>query len=130
MQTLTHHRYTQLTFRLLLATYIVLICYLSLMPVSQQLPVHIWDKAAHTLAYCGFISLAVFACQHRRMLMHCTAGFFVFGIVIEIAQGLTGYRSFSWLDMLANTLGLAVGLGVFALINTLIPLPGFSSFPK
>ena len=31
------------------------------------------------------------------------------GVLIECLQGLTSYRSFEWMDMLANTIGVLCG---------------------
>lgn len=43
----------------------------------------------------------------------------IFGFLIEIVQFLLPYRSFSWHDVLANSVGAFVGLGLFYLIYKL-----------
>ena len=35
-----------------------------------------------------------------------------YGALIEIAQGVFGLRSFQWSDMVANSLGAAIGIGI------------------
>lgn len=113
--------------RFLLASYCGLIIYLSLMPTDEQFPVRIWDKAAHALAYIGFTSIAALCTLDKKQYMHYLIGFFVFGVTIEIAQGMTDYRTFSFLDMLANSSGILIGFIICTLINMAIRLPSFSS---
>ena len=36
------------------------------------------------------------------------------GALIEVAQGLTGYRDASWADLAADALGVALGWGLVA----------------
>lgn len=83
---------------------VVIILALSLMPAPPAAPGG--DKLHHFLAYFG---LMLFFCQwHVRGLYNYLALYFVLmGIGIEIIQPLTG-RYFSWMDMLANTLGVLV----------------------
>jgi len=40
-----------------------------------------------------------------------------YGALIEIAQGVFGLRSFQWSDMVANSLGAAVGIGIAFLVR-------------
>lgn len=67
------------------------------------------DKLAHALT---FLLLALwFAGQYRslfRIGMHLLA----FGVVIELCQWVTGYRSADWVDMAANTAGIIMGIGI------------------
>jgi len=37
------------------------------------------------------------------------AGFILMGIALEFLQGMTGYRTFDVFDMIANTIGVALG---------------------
>ena len=112
--------------RLLLACYCGLIIYLSLMPVGEQMPVQIWDKAAHALAYIGFTCIAALCTVNKKHYIFYLLGFLIFGIGIELAQGMTSYRSFSLLDMVANTAGVFIGFILCLLTNKLFQLPCFA----
>ncbi|NRB38177.1 MAG: VanZ family protein [Pseudomonadales bacterium] len=113
--------------RFSLLAYTALIIYLSLMPIGKEMPVQIWDKAAHALVYMGFTFIAAFCTQNLRYFMLYLIGFIVFGVGIEIAQGLTAYRSFSYLDMVANSSGIGIGIVLLFTVNKLISLPAFNT---
>lgn len=86
----------------------------SLLPVDY-LPRQVfdlWDKAQHAL---GFVALAwagAWAHLNRnvRQLVWLATGLLAFGAAIEIAQAFTGWRQGDGLDLLADAVGLAVGL--------------------
>ncbi len=93
--------------------WIVLVCYLSLMPHPPQ-PVSFEgvDKLEHLLAYVG---LMLWFCQvyiSRAARIKLLFGLVAMGVVIEILQGMSGYRYFEYADMLANSSGVLIGLGL------------------
>jgi len=57
-----------------------------------------------------FLLMAWFAqvidSRHRLFL---AIGFATLGLLLEVAQRATGYRSFEWGDVLANSAGVALG---------------------
>ena len=67
------------------------------------------DKLMHTVT---FVFLAVwFSGQFRpRSYWRIGAGLIAFGALIELAQRFISYRSAEWLDLVADTLGIVVGL--------------------
>lgn len=78
------------------------------------------DKIHHFLAYLT-LSYALF--QANRKFYSALILSSLYGVIIELLQGQTGYREFSFLDMVANILGS--GFGVLAskrmtLINTFL----------
>jgi len=84
---------------------------LSLIPVEVDLGEG-GDKVAHFLAY-GSLSLwfgMIFADRSRQLGI--AVAFVVLGVALEFLQGLTGYRTFSIADMIANTIGAALGWGL------------------
>jgi VanZ family protein len=90
--------------------WVVIIFYLSLMSQPPQ-PAHFWnaDKLEHALAYC---LLMLWFCQvyrQRSARMLLAAILLVMGVMIEYLQRETGYRTFDYADMLANTTGIVVG---------------------
>lgn len=97
----------------------VLITILSLVKMEQKSVVDIsnLDKIQHTFAY---MVLAISWLVSRDVKFSATPYFVVllsclaFGIIIEVLQGrLTTYRSASLLDVVANSLGIALGFIVF-----------------
>ncbi|MBT8086183.1 MAG: VanZ family protein [Woeseia sp.] len=67
------------------------------------------DKVAHMLA---FLTLALwFSGQYaRESWWRIILGLSIFGVIIEVCQMLTVSRSAEWLDLLADLVGIAVGL--------------------
>jgi VanZ family protein len=93
--------------------WIVLVCYLSLMPHPPE-PVSFEgvDKLEHLLAYVG---LMLWFCQvyvTRAARGGLLVGLVLLGVSIEILQGIGGYRYFEYTDMLANSGGVLIGLGL------------------
>ncbi len=89
------------------------VVWLSLTPQPPQPPSFLaWDKAQHFVAYGGLMAwfgMAFF--RHWRWPVFLIG----LGIGLEFLQGLGGIRSFDPFDMVANSIG--VGLGI-ALIKT------------
>jgi len=97
----------RLLFWLLLTAIVVL----SLLPVSE-LPggiFNFWDKAQHALAYALLALLALRAYPERRSLGTALA-LLLFGGVLELAQAASGWRYGEWSDLLANGVGIGLGL--------------------
>ena len=70
-----------------------------------------WDKAQHFTAYFGLAAMATMVLGPRPRLAWAIPGLIAYGGLMEIIQGLTG-RDASWWDLLANSIGVASGLGV------------------
>lgn len=93
---------------------IVLITVLSLIPMGPP-PVQIpnGDKLNHALAY---ITLTWWFGQLHTPTLRARTGLvlalFGYGVAIEWAQSLTGYRSADAADLLANGVGMALGLAL------------------
>jgi len=92
---------------------VLVVTVLSLLPVSELPPIasSLWDKAQHAL---GFLMLAVLATAAYPAMpgWRWAVGLLAFGIGIEFAQSLLGWRQGDGLDVLANGLGIAAGLGL------------------
>lgn len=93
---------------------IVLVTVLSLIPMGAP-PVHIpnGDKLNHALAY---ITLTWWFGQLQAPRLRARTGLVLallgYGVAIELAQSLTGYRSADAADLAANGVGIALGLMV------------------
>jgi hypothetical protein len=82
--------------------------YLSLIP-SQHIPTafSFWDKAQHASAFATLAYVGLRAYPGRLVLLLC--GLSLFGVAIEVAQWLTGWRFGDWQDWIADCAGLALG---------------------
>lgn len=80
----------------------------SLLP-APDLPEAVSDKSLHFLTYAclaaGFASLV----RASASLAYVAVGLVTFGLVIEIMQGMTGYRVAEWGDVVANSIGVVIG---------------------
>lgn len=89
---------------------ILSIIVLSLIPNPEKVtPFSASDKILHTLAYAA----AMFwfgLCFRRGRLFIIGIILIILGIIIEIIQGQTGYRTMSFYDVVANVTGIAIGL--------------------
>ncbi|GAO37303.1 hypothetical protein SCT_2724 [Sulfuricella sp. T08] len=87
-----------------------LIAYLSLTPAPPQINIENGDKFGHLAAY-GLVTLwfaQLYTGLRQRILL--AVGMVVLGIAMEYAQRATGYRTFDIADMIADGLGVAIGL--------------------
>jgi VanZ family protein len=90
---------------------IVAVIYLSLIP-QVELPVDFWnaDKAYHCAAYAWLSGLAMLSFPVRRFALSSALFMIILGILLEIGQHFIPGRSFSVLDMAANSLGVILGI--------------------
>jgi len=89
---------------------IAAVVWLSLTPNPPQPPSFLgWDKAQHFLAY-GWLTLwfGMSFARHWRWPLFLVS----LGIGLEFLQGWGGIRSFDPFDMVANAIGVGVGLAL------------------
>ncbi len=86
------------------------------------------DKLLHALAFGGLALLLVRAARallprhpFGRRLVLAVIGASLFGALLELCQSFVPYRSAEFLDWLADTLGAACAVGLFALFLQLVP---------
>lgn len=92
----------------MLVAAVIVLSLVSLPPVGPDVPQG--DKYGHVIAYATLATwFSQIAATRRTLLVHA-AGFVVLGVVLEGLQALTPDRQFEVPDMLANTLGVALGL--------------------
>lgn len=99
------------------------IVWLSLTPSPPTLGVEHGDKAGHFLAYGLLMYWFAQLYLGKKARIVCAAGFVAMGVGLEFAQGALGYRSYETADMVANTLGVALGWALGALLPPLLPRP-------
>lgn len=97
-----------LFFRIASVAILISIWILSFLPGSAMPDVPGGDKFHHALAYfaCMFCWAQWRTGPVPRLKLAII--FIVMGALIECLQGLTSYRSFEWLDMAADTVGVAL----------------------
>lgn len=100
--------------RLGFALLLLLISWLALSPSPPQLPATGWDKLNHLLAFAALGCCGALAWPGRRRWL--VAGLLAYGLLIELVQGLVPGRFSEPADVLADLLGIAVGLLLAALL--------------
>ncbi|MBY4896369.1 VanZ family protein [Cupriavidus sp. AU9028] len=93
----------RLAFWLCLACVLVL----SLLPPSAPVTGTGWDKGNHLLAFSTLALLGWRAYPGRTGAV--VAGLLVFGALIECLQWMTPYRDADWIDLFADSVGIALG---------------------
>lgn len=83
-----------------------------LMPVQQLPPTHMSDKFEHSLAY-ALLTVWFTGAYPRSSYVRIGLAMLALGIAIEIAQGAMPFgRQMDFRDVIANSLGIAVGLAI------------------
>jgi VanZ family protein len=67
-----------------------------------------WDKANHLVAYAGLTLLGCWTQSWRQRTVALVM--IAHGGLVEVLQGFTTYRSAEWADLLADALGIGVGI--------------------
>jgi VanZ family protein len=94
---------------------VAVILWLSLAP-TKEIPAAnlIWDKAAHAICYSILILMGLVLSTHRRWKV--VLAVLALGVAIEFAQATMEFgRQGDWRDVVANSLGVAVGWAVWML---------------
>lgn len=118
-------RLTPTRYRLLFWICAVSVLVLSLLPPSVPQPSTGWDKSNHFLAFGVLALLGVRAWAGK--LPAVLAALMVYGVLIEWLQGMTPNRTSDWHDLIADAIGLALGLVLHAAL--LRVWPGLSIRP-
>jgi VanZ family protein len=86
-----------------------MVVYFSLVPDPPQIDMAEGDKVQHLAAYAGLMLwfAQVMAGRTQRAILVWLL--VALGVALELAQGLTGYRSLSLADMAANAAGVILG---------------------
>ena len=99
--------------RALLALLLVVITYLALIPAPPKAITTGWDKSNHALAFASLAFSSVWAVWQRpRQWVWLAMALVGYGIGIEIAQSFLPPREADWHDVVADSVGIALGLAV------------------
>lgn len=66
------------------------------------------DKIAHAAVFLLLSALIHTAYRDTRFLFSLASILLLYGILIELLQGWTGYRTFSVFDIIADTVGICI----------------------
>lgn len=80
---------------------------LALMRPSHYMPTTGWDKANHALAFAVLTILGALA--YPRRLARLLIGLLAYGVLIEVLQSFTSYRTSDVHDVFADCVGLVIG---------------------
>jgi len=101
---------------LIFAAYTWFVAVISLAPsTGPGLP--LWDKSMHSTFYAIFVLLGSQLVNTPRQFYLVSMGIFAYSGLMEIGQNFVPGRSMSALDLLAN--GLGVGLGMMLAVQVL-----------
>jgi VanZ family protein len=92
--------------QLLFWSSLILISWLSVASLPELPSINLWDKAGHALAYGVLMLLGGVAYRYQKTLIEIALLIFSYGAVIELVQYMLPDRQFSFLDMLANSIGI------------------------
>jgi VanZ family protein len=110
-------RHFRLAARVAFALALAAITLLALMPAPEVPITTFWDKADHVIAFAVLTLLAVAAFPQfspGRWLVPALLGY---GASLELIQSLLPTRSGSLLDLIADAVGVALGLALIALLQ-------------
>jgi VanZ family protein len=90
---------------------VAVIVFLSLWPMPPgPLEFEQSDKLYHIIMYMTLMLWFANVYPQRSSQLQLSIGFFVMGVCLELLQGMTEYRTFSYSDMLANGIGILLAL--------------------
>lgn len=96
--------------RLLFVALLVGVTWLALVPQPPQIGTG-WDKSNHLLAFSALTVVGALAgALGRRWRTPLAVGLLAFGALIELLQSQIPGRSGEWSDLLADALGISLGL--------------------
>jgi len=99
--------------RALLALLLIAITYLALVPDPPRGVSTGWDKSNHALAFASLAFTCVWAFWPRpRQWLWLAAALLAYGGAIEIVQSYLPPRTGDWFDLLADGVGIAIGLAI------------------
>ncbi len=95
---------------------LMVIEYLATTSVHIKVIESIWDKANHFIAFFTLYILFSLSYKDLKTLIKVIL-LLLFGIQIEIVQYFLPYRDFSLLDVIADFIGIILGVLVYDIIN-------------
>ena len=110
----------QLSFRIILVISIAIISILSIREVNIESSVNSLDKVLHFLCF-SYLTLIAWLSRILNKDLHVYVIVLAYGILIEIVQRFLPYRSFEYLDIFADFVGIIAGLIIIKILKNLYP---------
>src|SRR5688572_27168392 len=86
---------------------LVVVLVAALAPARITMAATGWDKVSHVLLFAGLAMCGRWSYPRRNAML--LLGLLAYGVLIELLQGLTSYRSAELLDVVADGVGLLMG---------------------
>jgi VanZ family protein len=109
-------------FRLALWGCVLVVAWLAFAPGAESAGFS-WDKANHVLAFFVMAALADGGCPGRDRELPRWGLLLGYGLAIEMVQWQLPYRESSWLDLVANLVGVLLYIGLRAWVGWRIRRP-------
>ena len=100
--------------------YAVFVAYLSLRPMDSS-AVGNWDKLGHLLLYMGFTLVGIWAYAKPRSLLLICVLVIGYGAAMEFAQSFVPGRMMSFGNVIANSSGVLVAVGIVKVLALVSP---------
>ena len=110
----------QFSFRILLVISISIVTILSIKEVNIEPSVKFLDKALHFLCF-SYLTFITWLSRILNKDLHVYVIVLAYGILIEIVQRFLPYRSFEYLDIFADFIGIIAGLIIIKILKNLYP---------
>ena len=110
----------QFNFRIILVISISIISILSIREVNIESSVNFLDKVLHFLCF-SYLTLITWLSRILSKDLHVYVIVLAYGILIEIVQRFLPYRSFEYLDIFADFVGIIAGLIIIKIFKNLYP---------
>ena len=110
----------QFSFRIILASSVFIITILSIQEVNIESSVKFFDKVLHFLCF-GYLTFITWLSRILNKDLHVYVIVLAYGILIEIVQRFLPYRSFEYLDIFADFVGIIGGLIIIKIFKNLYP---------
>lgn len=114
----THALRSPRAWRWLVLMLVLLVCWFAFVPDPPQSVDTGWDKLNHVLAFGALSFSGWFAWgAPRRRMLGVVLGALMFGIFIEVVQTQIPGRSGEWPDLLADSVGIAIGIAMASTVT-------------
>ena len=110
----------QFSFRIILVISVFIITILSIQKVNIESSVYFVDKVLHFLCF-SYLTLITWLSRILNKDLHVYVIVLAYGILIEIVQRFLPYRSFEYLDIFADFVGIIGGLVIIKIFKNLYP---------
>ena len=113
-------RIIQLSFKIILVISVPIITILSILEVNLESSPNFLDKALHFFCF-TYLTLITWLSRILSKDLHVYVIVLAYGILIEIVQRFLPYRSFEYLDIFADSIGIITGLIIIKIFKNLYP---------